>query len=127
MDIEIIWTTRLMDEKHIREKLKKDFVSYETKPTDDGRILVFGDNKLLSHGGKDWMAFEPNEDEDVIYFEKGFDMSWMVTPVVDEMYKRMRNEKSRAFAGNDINQIISYISKCLSGTEWKPQIKKEEK
>ena len=127
MYIEMVWNKTLVAEEYVRDKLINDFVSFEVKPFDMGRVLICGDNKLVFHGGIEWMSFEPKKDEDIIYFEKGSDLHWLVTPVVNEMYKRMRNGGERAFAGSDINQLISYLLKCLSEIKWKPKIKEEDK
>lgn len=122
MYVEMIWARKIItDRSFLLKKLKKDFVSFETKLLDKGNILIYGDNKLISNGGKYWNAFvPPNEKEDIVYFEVGISDDWIITPVLNAM----RKNKSRVFTGVDINKIISDV--ICSIKKWEPKIKEED-
>ena len=128
MYVELFVAEKVWGIDAIKEQIERDFNgTYELKFVDGG-VQVSGECGLMTNSeNKDWSFSYNVKDEKLdylIYFECGKDMSWMVTPICRMM---QTDNKSRAFSGSQINDMIRWMLSCLSGLKWEPKIKEEEK
>ena len=125
MYVEIFVADKVWGIGILKKQIEKDFKgTYELK-TVNGGFNICGECELMSMSqSKDWSFFyniANGKLDYLIYFACGKDMKWMTTPIC----RMMQTDKSRAFSGGQINDMIRWVSSCLSETKWESKNEKD--